>query len=107
MASKYLIIACMLLLNIGFTAVTIAGELKYPFADIPKSLLKDAKAVVRNEEIVVEVKSNDKLVEKVKYAITILNKNGDINANFIQGYNKNAPPRTRGGILIDRLIKPG
>ena len=89
MTPKYLIIACMLFLSIGFTAVTFAGEIKYPFVDIPKSLLKDAKAVVRNEEIVVEVRSNDKLVEKVKYAITILNKNGDINSNFIRGYNKN------------------
>jgi transglutaminase-like putative cysteine protease len=89
MTPKYLIIACMLFLNIGFTAVTFAGEIKYPFADIPKSLLKDAKAVIRDEEIVVEVRSNSKLVQKVRYAITILNKNGARNANFVEGYNKN------------------
>lgn len=89
MTSRYLIIACALLLNLGLNTGLCAGEIKYPFADIPKSLLKDAKAVVRNEEIVVEVKSNAKLVQKVRYAITILNKNGDRNANFIQGYNKN------------------
>jgi transglutaminase-like putative cysteine protease len=88
MTPKYLIIACMLFLNIGFTAVTFAGEIKYPFADIPKSLLKDAKAVVRNEEIVVEVKSNTKLVQKVKYVITILNKNGNENGNLTIPYDK-------------------
>lgn len=66
-----------------------AGEIKYPVADIPKALLKDAKAVVRNEDIRVEIKSSGKLVEKVTFAITILNKNGKSNSVFIHPYDKN------------------
>jgi len=88
MKPNYLISACMLIIFLGYSPC-FGGVKKYPVADIPKSLLKDAKAVVRNEDIVVEVKSNGKLVQKIRYAITILNKNGNPNADFMVPYDKN------------------
>ncbi len=86
MKLKLLLSSCLLLFcSFGL----FASGIKYSFDDIPKSLLKDAKAVVRNEDIVVEVNSNNKLVQKVTYAITILNKNGKSNGYFMHPYDKN------------------
>ncbi len=90
MKIKSLLPAFLLLLCIAFSSPSYSGnDIKYRVADIPKQLLKDAKAVVRSEEITVEIKSDEKLVEKVTYAITILNKNGARNANFMQPYARN------------------
>ncbi|MFA5973558.1 MAG: DUF3857 domain-containing protein [Lentimicrobiaceae bacterium] len=88
MQQKFLIPAFLLILNIGFSTRMQASDIKYRVSDIPKQLLKDAKAVVRNEDIVVEINSNGKLVQKVKYAITILNKNGETNGYFKHSYDK-------------------
>jgi len=84
MTSKYIIPACLLLLSLGLHTISFADEAKYRVDDIPKPLLKDAKAVVRNEEISVEIKPNNKLVQKVKYAITLLNKNGTIDPGYLE-----------------------
>jgi hypothetical protein len=84
-----IVITWILVICLGSSTGLYAGEVKYKVADIPKQLLKDAKAVVRNEEITIEIKSDAKLVQKVKYAITILNKNGDSDANFMHPYDKN------------------
>ena len=89
MTTKYFIPTCLLFLSLGLNAISFADDVKYRVEDIPKPLLKDAKAVVRNEEIVVEVRSDGKIVQKVKYAITILNKNGKSNGYFLQAYYKN------------------
>jgi hypothetical protein len=89
MTTKYFIPTCLLFLSLGLNAISFADDVKYRVEDIPKPLLKDAKAVVRNEEISVEIKPNNKLVQKVKYAITILNKNGKSNGFFMHMYDKN------------------
>jgi transglutaminase-like putative cysteine protease len=89
MKSLYFFLSCMLIITLLNPKGLFAGDIKYRVADIPKALLKDAKAVVRNEEISVYVKTDAKLEMKVKYAITIMNKNGESNAAFIQPYNKN------------------
>ncbi len=88
MRLKLLITSCMLLFSLLSPADLQAAEIKYKVSDIPKPLLKDAKAVVRLEETGVEIASNDKLVQTVRYAITILNKNGESNSYFRHSYNK-------------------
>lgn len=88
MKQKFFILASIFILSTGFSNYLYAGDIKYPVADIPKHLLKDAKAVVRNEEITVEINANGKLVQEVKYAITILNKNGKSQGYFLQSYDK-------------------
>jgi hypothetical protein len=88
MKAKFLTLTWILIISLGFSTFLAAGEIKYRIADIPKPLLKDAKAVVRNEEIVVEIKSNGKLAKTVKYAVTILNKNGKSESYFMQPYDK-------------------
>jgi len=88
MTQKFYISAFMIILNFGFLTCLQAGDIKYPVADIPKTLLKNAKAVVRIEEIVTDITSNGKLVQKIKYAITILNKNGEQKSYFLHPYDK-------------------
>ena len=77
---------------LGITLVNSTGlyadEIKYRVSDIPNQLLIDAKAVVRYEEMITEIKSDGKLVQKVKLAITILNNNGKTKSFFVHPYDK-------------------
>lgn len=86
---RYYLSLNIFLFSFGFSISAFGSDLKYRFEDIPKALLKDAKAVVRNEDIQVEVKSDQKLVQKITYAITVLNKNGNANAYLRVPYSKN------------------
>lgn len=67
---------------------SFSKENKYKVSEIPKELLANSKAIVRNEMINFEIESSKKSVKKVTYAITILNNNGIDNARFIQFHNK-------------------
>jgi len=65
-----------------------AKDIEYKVADIPKELKENARSVVRNEEIVLEVKSISNATVSVTFAITILNKNGLEDAYFHEFYDK-------------------
>ena len=80
---KVLIIFCIII-----PVRLMAKEIKYKVADIPKELKENARSVIRNEEIVFELSSISSAVQKVTYAITILNKNGIDDAYFTQYYDK-------------------
>lgn len=86
MSNKAIFLICGLLLITS--SVISAKEIKYSVADIPKSLKENARSVVRNEEILLNVKSISKASVDVTYAITILNKNGLKDANFTEFYDK-------------------
>ncbi|NCI50675.1 DUF3857 domain-containing protein [Sediminibacterium roseum] len=64
-----------------------AGAQNYAVALIPDSLIKDANAVKRMEEIRVTMKSLDKVIVKRHYAITILNEKGDRYAQYQNNYS--------------------
>jgi hypothetical protein len=68
--------------------ITLASDVKYVVSDIPKYLLSDAKAVIRKNEVTFEIESYNKAVEKINYAITILNKNGIENSILKEVYTK-------------------
>ncbi len=70
-------------------STTNAGEVKYPVSDIPKPLLINSQAVVREDASFVTIKSNGKFTMKVLKATTILNKNGSHLAMFTYAYDKN------------------
>src|SRR6185437_8529100 len=73
----------------------------YSTALIPDSLRKDAEAVLREEEVVLEIKSPGKAVEKKREVYTILNANGDDDARFAQGYDKFTSVNGIEGVLYD------
>ncbi len=68
--------------------LSFAKENKYKIADIPKELLSNSKAIIRTENIEFKITSPKKAVEKISYAITVLNNNGIDDAKFIQYHNK-------------------
>jgi hypothetical protein len=59
----------------------------YSVSLIPDSLIKNANAVKRNEELHVIIKALDKVIVKHKYAITILNEKGDDYAEYSNNYS--------------------
>lgn len=65
-----------------------AGDGKYPVSAIPEKLTKDANVVKRMEAIDFEVISTKSSKLHYKYALTILNENGDKYAAFSESYDK-------------------
>jgi len=61
---------------------TANAQQNYDASLIPKELLPYASSVIRNEETTVEIKDLDNVIYHVKEAITILNKNGDKDAEI-------------------------
>ncbi|MDB5134243.1 MAG: hypothetical protein JWP37_846, partial [Mucilaginibacter sp.] len=66
----------------------LKAQNNYDASLIAKDLLPYASAVVRNEEVTIEVKDLDNTIYHVKRAITVLNKNGDDIAYMVVWHNK-------------------
>jgi transglutaminase-like putative cysteine protease len=64
-----------------------AGDVKYPAYAIPAKLLKNANVVKRMEEIEFEIISITETRLHYKYALTILNENGNKYAGFSEWYD--------------------
>ncbi len=86
---------------VGYTLLSHAGGGEYPVSAIPEALLKKANAVKRTEQISFEVVSDDEAVLRKKYAITVLNENGDKHAFFSENYDKFREIRNIEGALYD------
>ncbi|MCM4159889.1 DUF3857 domain-containing protein [Antarcticibacterium flavum] len=73
------------------TAVlTVSGqEIQLSAAAIPSELLENANAVLRQEEVRVEISAVDKLVQKTTRIVTVLNKQGEGSVAAGQFYNGN------------------
>ena len=78
-----------------------AAAQSYNVALIPDSLKKDARAVMREEECVLEIKSPEKAIEKWHKVVTILNENGDDFAQYFNGYDKFTSINWIDGYLYD------
>jgi len=94
-----LLVPCSLMAPCGLRAQN------YSTALIPDSLRKGAEAVLREEEIVLEIKSPGKAVEKKRKVYTILNANGDDEAQYVTEYDKFHSVSEVEGILYDGLGK--
>jgi hypothetical protein len=70
---------------IGFSA---SAQQNYDAGLIPKELLPYASSVVRDDETTVEVKDLDNVIYHYKRVITVLNKNGDDDAEIVIDHNK-------------------
>ena len=77
----------------------------YSTATIPDSLRKGAEAVLRDEEVTLEIKSPGKAVEKKREVYTILNAHGDDDARYVAEYDKFTSVDGVEGILYDSLGK--
>ncbi|SDS81295.1 protein of unknown function [Mucilaginibacter mallensis] len=93
---KPILVFCLL-----FIAATVNAQQNYDASLISKDLLPYARAVVRNEQINVEVKDFDNTVCHVKEAITVLNKNGDRAARIALYHNKSITIRGVKGVIYN------
>lgn len=80
---------------------TFAGKGLYAVNTIPENLTKNANVVKRMEEVRFEVISLTETVLHKKYALTILNENGDDQAGFSESYDKLHQIRYLEGTLYD------
>ena len=86
-------------------APCFARAQNYSTALIPDSLRKDARAVLREEEIILDVKSPEKAILHERMVFTVMNANGDNLGGYESGYDKFTTISEIGGILYDSLGK--
>jgi len=69
-------------------SMLFAEEVKFPVSTIPEELLKDALAVVRTDETVLEIRDDLTATQTCHYAVTVLNDNGKDFGYFYGPYSK-------------------
>ena len=84
-----------------FFAFATGGE--YAVTSIPEALRKNANVVKRMEEERFTLRSPGEAIYYCKYALTILNENGDKHASFQQYYDKFVEIKNIGGALFDAM----
>ncbi|HVW59872.1 MAG TPA: DUF3857 domain-containing protein [Puia sp.] len=78
------IVICLLMLGIGFGL----RAQSYNVLLIPDSLKEGARAVVREDETILEIKSPSRAIERQHTVYTILNENADNLGGFVSRYDK-------------------
>ncbi|OQX78502.1 MAG: hypothetical protein B6D64_06520 [Bacteroidetes bacterium 4484_276] len=102
MKSKHIFLLIFFFI-VAIPGLLLAGsENKYAVSEIPKKLISNSKAVIRNEEIVFTLKSIEDAVTSVKFAITILNRSGHHLSYFITGYDQFRKIRKIEGTIYDK-----
>jgi len=94
------ILACLL---IGASFQLTAQN--YNVLLIPDSLRKSARAIIREEEMVVDIKSPSKVVTKEHHVYTIFNENGDNIGGFAAFYGRFSVINSVSGTLYDAMGK--
>jgi hypothetical protein len=84
---------------VGLTGQVSAQS--YSVALIPDSLKKDARAVIREEEMILEIKSPEKALLKRHLVITVLDENADGYGGYASGYGKFTSINSISGTLYD------
>lgn len=95
----------LLLLTLILMINAASAQNNYAVSSIHKELLPYASAVVRNEDVTVEVKEPDNVWYHIKSAVTVLNKNGDEYANLLIDYDKIRNVKSIKGLIYDEYGK--
>ncbi len=95
------LIACGVLLGLSASA----GAQTYNVLLIPDSLKKNARAVLREQEIILEIKSPEKAIEKEHQVFTIMNESADNIGGYSSWYDKFTSINWIDGILYDAMGK--
>jgi len=82
------------------------AQQNYDASLIPKELLPYASAVVRTDELNVEVQDLDNTIVHAKFAVTVLNQNGDHMANIQLAHDKSRKINFVKGIIYNGFGKP-
>jgi len=81
--------------------LSFAGEGDYAVSKIPPALLKNAHVIKRMEKITFEVINTGGAILRKKYALTIMDENGDEQAGFLEYYDKLHEIKNIEGTLYD------
>ncbi|WP_316810189.1 DUF3857 domain-containing transglutaminase family protein [Pedobacter heparinus] len=77
----------------------------FPAEEIPAALKNRANAVIRKMERTVDMRANDNVILNIKKTVTILNKNGDEEAEMVLPYNKNNTIKYVKGVILNAFGK--
>lgn len=103
---NWILRSVMIILLFILNTVVANAQQNYDVSLIPKDLLPYASSVIRDQEITVEVKDLDNVIRHVKVAITILNKNGDDDAEIEILHNKSVSIKSIKGMVYNEFGKP-
>jgi Domain of Unknown Function with PDB structure (DUF3857)/Transglutaminase-like superfamily len=95
---KRVIVVLLLMLP---SLLSLAGEGDYAVSKIPAALLPHAHVIKRMEQISFEVINSGEAILRKKYALTIMDENGDQQAGFLEFYDKLHEIRNIEGTLYD------
>ena len=87
------------------SAFTLRASDDFSVSRIPAALLKNANAVVRVDEMDFEIINRGRTIQKLRYAITILNEKGDGFATYTEQYTKHRKINHLEGYLYDAAGK--
>jgi hypothetical protein len=73
---------------ISFSLPLLADNGEFAVSRIPAPLLKNADVIKRMESLGFEIINTGEAMLRKKYALTILNENGDRHAAFVEYYDK-------------------
>jgi hypothetical protein len=91
------------LTTLYISVLNASAQTAYQAATIPKELLPYASAVVRKLEVVNEVRDLSNVVYRYKKVITVLNKNGDDEADLVIWYDKGRRIKYIKGVIYDEI----
>ena len=97
--------APLLLFFLSIISLGASAQDNYDVSLISKDLLPYASAVVRNNEVSVEVKDYDNTLYHIKTAVTILNKNGNDIADIVVWHNKSRVIKSIKGFVYNQFGK--
>jgi hypothetical protein len=100
MKYKLIIICLFTLINTAFSQDNYDVDL------IPGTLKNRANSCIRNEEILVDMRSPENVLLTVKKAITVFNENGEDEARLVLNYDKNTSIKTIKGEVYNAVGKP-
>ncbi|MBP2833725.1 DUF3857 domain-containing protein [Aquimarina sp. U1-2] len=91
----------VVLIPLTFCNIFSQEDANLGVAQIDSILIRGANAVVRSEEIIVEINSIRSITTKTKRIITVLNKFGDGYADSYEGYDPSIHIKKLGAIVYD------
>src|SRR5690606_36499553 len=91
---------CIILFLLGFANI-LYGQQNIKVSEIPPELISNANAVLRGEEISIEIEAVDKMNISVKRTVTILNKYGETHAGTYQFFDNDRKIKNQQAVIYD------
>ncbi|WP_024770680.1 DUF3857 domain-containing protein [Aquimarina macrocephali] len=104
MLQKILLVSVVLTLSC-IEQISAQDNVKLQTVLLDSTLTKNANAIVRSEEVTIEIKSVNSVVVKTKRIVTVLNKYGDGYADSYEGYSPSTKIRKLEAIVYDSFGK--